>query len=420
MLFAGTEFAAYWSKDGGQHWFKIAGVPTIAIRETAVQKRENDLVLGTFGRGIYIVDDYSVIRSTTGETLTTNASLYPVRDAVLFVPTLQYGMAGKGFQGEMFYTAPNPPYGATFTYYLKDGLKTLKEKRAEAEKAAEKAGRPMRYPTAEELRAEAAEEAPAILITVIDSTGKPVRVVTGPVDKGVQRVAWDLRAPAHQLPPNRPRGEIEELFGDPLVGPYVVPGKYTAMLSQRVGGVVTDLSAPIGFNVVMDPQAGHTMPDQTARWQFQEKLQVLRRDIAGALELAGSTNTRLDAIRRALDNAPAAPRALHDQARALQWRLAGILIELQGDRALRARNEATPVAISERANTISTDMNRTLARPTTTHERQLQIASELFAEQRATLRALVETDIVAIERELDRIGAPYTPGRVPRGGAQSR
>jgi hypothetical protein len=78
------------------------------------------------------------------------------------------------------------------------------------------------------------------------------------------------------------------------------------------------------------------------------------------------------------------------------------------------------VAISERANTISSDMNRTLARPTTTHERQLQIASELFAEQRARLRALVETDIVAIERELDRIGAPYTPGRVPRGAAQSR
>ena len=61
LLFAGTEFAAYWSKDGGQHWGKIAGVPTIAVREIAIQKRENDLVLGTFGRGIYIVDDYSPV-----------------------------------------------------------------------------------------------------------------------------------------------------------------------------------------------------------------------------------------------------------------------------------------------------------------------------------------------------------------------
>ena len=69
LLFAGTEFGAYWSKDGGQHWRKIAGLPTIAVREIAIQKRENDLVLGTFGRGIYIVDDYSAVRATTPETL---------------------------------------------------------------------------------------------------------------------------------------------------------------------------------------------------------------------------------------------------------------------------------------------------------------------------------------------------------------
>ncbi len=105
-------------------------------------------------------------------------------------------------------------------------LKTLKQKRVEAEKAAEKAGRPIRYPTADELRAEADEEAPTILLSVNGADGKPVRVLTGSAEKGLQRVAWDLRAPAHQLPPNRPRGELDELFGDPLVGPYVVPGTY--------------------------------------------------------------------------------------------------------------------------------------------------------------------------------------------------
>ena len=414
LLFTGTEFAAHWSKDGGQHWAKIAGLPTIAVRDIAIQRRDADLVLGTFGRGVYIVDDYSAIRSTTAETLTRNATLYPVRDALLFVPTMQYGMPGKAFQGEMLYSAPNPPYGAVFTYYLKDGVKTLKETRADAEKEAEKAGRAVQYPTAEQLRAEAQEEAPAILLTIADAAGTPVRVVTGPSTKGVQRAAWDLRAPAHQLPPNRPRGEIEELFGDPLVGPYVVPGKYSVTLSQRVGGVVTDLAAPIGFNVVIDPQTGYTAADQTARWEFQQKLQALRRDISGALELSAGTNTRLDAIVRALDNTPTAPRALHDQARALRKRLAAIGIELEGDRALRVRNEATPVAISERANTISGEMSRSLGRPTATHEQQLQIASELFTEQHARLRTLVETDIVALERELDRIGAPYTPGRIPR------
>jgi hypothetical protein len=314
----------------------------------------------------------------------------------------------------MLYAAPNPPFGVQLTYYVKDGIKTLKEKRIEAEKEAEKAGKPIRYPTPDELRAEADEEAPAMLLTVSDAAGTPVRVVTGPIAKGLQRVAWDLRAPAHQLPPNRPRGEIEELFGDPLVGPYVVPGKYSVTLSQRVGGAVTQIAGPVAFNVLMDPQSPHTAADQTARWQFQQQLQSLRRDIAGSLELANSTDTRLDAIRKALDATPAAPRALHDQARALARRLRAILVELQGDRRLGARSVPVPAAISERANTISGELNRTLGRPTATHEQQLRIASELFTAQRAALKALVETDIPAIEKELERAGAPYTPGRVPR------
>jgi photosystem II stability/assembly factor-like uncharacterized protein len=412
LLFAGTEFAAYWSKDGGRHWTKISGVPTIAVREIAIQKRENDLILGTFGRGIYIVDDYSPVRVTTEEMLTAAASLYPVRDAVLYMPTQQYWLPGKAFQGEMRFSAPNPPYGAVFTYYLKDGIKTLKQKRADAEKAVEKAGQSIRYPSADELRAEGEEEPPAMLLMVVDATGKPVRVITGPVEKGFQRVAWDLHAPAHQLPPNRPRGEVEEIFADPLVGPYVVPGKYAVTLSQRVGGVVSQIAGPVSFNVLIDPQGVQTMADHSARWQFHEKLQMLRRDVEGSLELAHDTNTRLDTIKRALDATPSAPRALHDQTRALQKRLTAILVELQGARSLRSRNEPTPIAISERVNTISSELTRTLGRPTTTHEQQYQIGSELFVVQRAKLKELVETDLPALEKELQRFGAPHTPGRV--------
>ncbi|HWW84600.1 MAG TPA: hypothetical protein VNZ26_13420, partial [Vicinamibacterales bacterium] len=414
LLFAGTEFAAYFSQDGGQHWNKVAGLPTIAVREIAIQTRENDLVLGTFGRGIYIVDDFSPLRTTTADGGGKGARLYPVRDAVLYVPTMQYGMPGKGFQGEGFFEGENPPFGAILSYRLDETIKTLKEKRNDAEKAAQKAGQPIHYPTPDELRAEADEESPAILLTVGDSEGSPIRVLTGPVTKGLQRVAWDLRLPAHRLPPNRPRGEVEELFGDPLVGPYVVPGKYSVTLSERVGGVVSQLAGPVSFTVIMDPQAGHDAGEQSARWQFEKKLQALRRDIAGSLELANSTNATLDAIRKALDATPAAPRAPHDQARGLQRRLIAILEELQGDRRLGSRSVPTPIALSERANTISGELTRTLARPTATHEQQYQIASELFAAERTKLQTLVETDLPAIEKELNRLGAPYTPGRLPK------
>jgi hypothetical protein len=170
----------------------------------------------------------------------------------------------------------------------------------------------------------------------------------------------------------------------------------------------------VSFNVVIDPQGVQTMADHSARWQFQEKLQALRRAVAGSLELANDTHARLEAIKRALDATPAAPPALHDQPRALQKRVNAILVELRGDRTLGSRSVEMPVAISERVNTISAELTRTLGRPTTTHEQQYQIASELLAAQLSKLKELVETGIPALEKELERLGAPYTPGRVPR------
>ncbi|MFN8573644.1 MAG: hypothetical protein U0132_16435 [Gemmatimonadaceae bacterium] len=408
LLFIGTEYGAYASKDGAKHWMKISGVPTIKVADIVIQKRENDLVLGTFGRGIYIVDDYSSLRSTTAATLAKAAELYPVRDAILYVPTQQFGGRGKAFQGEMLYAGDNPPYGAAFTYYLKDGIKTLKQKRVDAEKAAEKAGTPIRYPTPDELRAEAAEEAPSILLTVMDSTGKAIRVVTGSTSKGLQRVSWDLRVPAHVLPSTRPASPEDEIFGGGPAGPYVMPGKYSVSLSQRVGGVLTPLAGPVTFNVLLDPQGVQTMADQAARWQFQERLQDLRRRLSASLDLANATNGKLDAMKRALDATPAAPAALAAQVRDAQKRLAAILVELRGDQALGSRSVPTPASISERANGISGEQGLTLGRPTTTHQEQLTIAGELFAAEQAKLAQLTDTDVPALERELERVGAPYS------------
>lgn len=411
LLFIGTEFGAYATRDGGAHWFRLAGLPTIAVRDLAIQKREHDLVIATFGRGIYILDDFRPLRTTTPATLAAAATLFPVKDAMLYVPTQQYGGRGKAFQGEMLYGGDNPPYGAIVTYHLEDALKSLKQQRVDAEKAAEKAGKPIAYPTNDQLRAEAEEEAPAILLTVADSSGTPIRTFTGPVGKGFQRVAWDLRLPGHVLP--RAAGTMEQLFGDPPGGPYVVPGRYSVSLAQRVGGVVTPLAGPVSFNVVTEPASPVTLADHAARGAFQARLQELRRSVAGAVELTNATAQQLEQLRRALDLAPAAPQALHDQVRALEGRLRLVVRELSGDRALASRSEATPSSIADRVNGISGEQGRTLGRPTGTHEEQLAIAGELFAAELARLRQLVEGDIPALERAAEKAGAPYTPGRIP-------
>ena len=138
------------------------------------------------------------------------------------IPSQPLGGRGKNFQGESFFTADNPPYGTTFTYYLKDALKTRKEKRQEAEKEAIKKGAAPAWPSMSELRAEDEEEAPAIIFTITDSGGRVVRKLSGPLTAGMQRVSWDLRYPAPNLAPP-PNPETEDPFNDGPAGPLVIP-----------------------------------------------------------------------------------------------------------------------------------------------------------------------------------------------------
>src|SRR4029079_17445233 len=226
LLFAGTEFGLFFSIDGGQKWIQLkGGLPTIQIRDLTIQKRENDLVVGTFGRGIYILDNYTALRQLRPEMLKQDAQLFPVKDALMYIQSQPLGGRGKSFQGESYFTAENPPFGATFTYYLKDELKTRKAKRQEADKEADKKGAGMILPSQSDLRAEEEEEAPAIIVTVSDADGRVVRRLTGPITAGMRAAHWDLRSPPASLPPP-PNPDTEDIFAEPPGGPLVMPGTY--------------------------------------------------------------------------------------------------------------------------------------------------------------------------------------------------
>ncbi len=130
LLFLATEFGIYFTIDGGGNWIKLkGGLPTISFRDLAIQKRENDLVGASFGRSFYVLDDYSFLRNVSEDVLKKEAELFPVKDALWYIPKL-----GKGSQGATFFVAKNPPYGATFTYYLKESYQTDKAIRQEKEK----------------------------------------------------------------------------------------------------------------------------------------------------------------------------------------------------------------------------------------------------------------------------------------------
>jgi photosystem II stability/assembly factor-like uncharacterized protein len=413
LLFVGTEFGLFFSIDGGQKWTQLkGGLPTIQVRDLNIQKRENDLVVGTFGRGIYILDNYTPLRQLRPEMLKQEAQLFPVKDALMYIQSQPLGLRGKSFQGESFYTAENPPFGATFSYYLKDELKTKKAKRQEAEKEAAKKNTPVTLPRLADLSAEEEEEAPAIIFTVTDSSGRVVRRLTGPVTAGMQRVTWDLRYPPTSLPPP-PNPDNEDPFSDGPGGPLVMPGAYKVSIAKRVDGVMTPLAAPQDFNILVPGQEAMASGDRAALVEFQQKAARLQRAVQGALEATNALKPRLALIRRALLETPAAGDKLLDDASALDKRTNDILRALRGDTALRARNINLPPSINERVGGIVATQRLSTARPTQTQISQYNAAAQDFEQTLAQLRQLIEGDLVRLEKQMEAAGAPWTPGRIP-------
>ncbi len=414
LLFVGTEYGLYFSVNGGGKWVQLKGnFPVIAVRDLVIQRRENDLVVGTFGRGIYILDNYTPLRQLKPEMLQQESVLFPVKDAMMYIVSQPLGGRGKGFQGEAFYTADNPPFGARFTYYLKDPLKNLKTRRQEAERAAERGRTPMAYPTGDSLRAEEEEEAPAVIITVTDSAGRVVRRLIGANAPGVQRVNWDLRYPSPTLAAQVPPELADDFFFDPPSGALVMPGVYKVSVAKRVGGVMTQLAAPQEFTVYVEGQEKMAGPDRSALVAFQQKVGRLQRAVSGAMETANSLKTRLGLIRRALLETPSAGDALLDEWARLDKRTNALLIMLRGDNVLRGRNYNTPPSVSERVGGIVGDQRMSTARPTQTQMNQYDVAARDFEGALATLRSLMEVDLKRLEKAMEDAGAPHTPGRIP-------
>jgi photosystem II stability/assembly factor-like uncharacterized protein len=413
LLFVGTEFGLFFSIDGGQKWVQLkGGLPTIAVRDINIQKRENDLVVGTFGRGIYILDNYSPLRLLKPEMLKQEAVLFPAKDALMYIQAQPLGGRGKNFQGESFYTAENPPFGTTFTYYLKDAIKTRKEKRQEAEKEALKKGAAPAWPNPNDLRAEEDEEAPAMIFTITDSAGRVVRRLTGPITAGMQRVSWDLRYPPPTLPPP-PNPETEDPFNEGPAGPLVMPGTYKVSIAKRADGVLTPLGQPQEFQVIVEGQSAMSAADRAALVEFQQKVARLQRAVTGALEAANALKPRFGLIRRALLDTPSAPEKLLDDAAALDKRTNDILRALRGDVAARQRNMNTPPSITERVGFVVGSQRMSTARPTQTQMAQYATAAQEFEMVLAQLRQLIEVDLARLEKQMEAAGAPWTPGRIP-------
>jgi photosystem II stability/assembly factor-like uncharacterized protein len=417
LLFAGTEFGAFFTIDGGHHWVRLkGGLPTIAVRDMVIQARESDLVIATFGRGFYVLDNVGPLREIKPESeehfFEQPATTFPVKDALLYIERHPLGVPKKGFQGDAFFAAANPPYGPVFTAFLKDKLKTKKEKREEAEKDAAKKNQTLPYPTNDELRAEAEEAKPELYFLVYDESGAPIRRVDGATEQGFQRAAWDLRYPAPALREHNAEGD-DDFPPATTQGPLVLPGAYSVRMFQKVDGGVTELGGAQAFKVVAEGSSSLSEADRTAQEDFHRKVSRLYRAVSGATHTAENVETRLKSIRQALRETPAAEQRLEAVADSIEQRNREIQRALSGDKELAKRNEPVSSSINDRVEGIMEGERFALARPTQSHVSNYDIAAAEFAEQLGKLRTLVDVDLAKLEKDMEAAGAPWTPGRVP-------
>lgn len=414
LLFAGTEFGVFFTNDGGKKWVPLkGGIPVIAVRDLAIQRRENDLVAGTFGRGFYILDDYTPLRRVDAQLLEQDSVLFETKEKQwMYIPSRPLGLKGKSFQGETFWLGENPPFGAVFTYYLKDELKSPRKQRQEREAQLVKENKEVFYPNWDELVKEARAEDPAILLTVTDSAGNVIQRLEGPARAGFHRVAWDLRYPSSE--PTELKKGNESLFGSPDVGPMVVPGRYRVSLAKRVDGAITPLGEAVSFEAVPLGLASLPAESHAEVLAFQRKTSELQRAALGAVRLANETQTRINHLKKALLDTPAADPALLSRVRALDLRLKDIQEKLSGRTVVSRYNEPEMPGVITRVQAVVEGHWQTTSGPTDTHRRGYEIAASEFAPVLQDLTQLVENDLAAVEREAEAAGAPWTPGRVPR------
>ncbi len=404
LLFVGTEFSLFTSTNNGEKWIQIkSGFPTIAVRDLDIQERESDLAIGTFGRGIYIIDDYSPLRYLSKEMLNKDAHLFPVKDALMFIEDNSHA---RGANGNEFYRAENPPFGAIFTYYLKEVPKTLKEIRKDEEAKVRETKGLYKYPSFSELRDEDLEDKPYLIFTIEDMDGNVIRHISSPAKKGVNRINWDLRY-ASQYPVSE-KTKVDKHSAMP-----VVPGKYKVSMSLFHNDSIKQIAGPVEFNA--KPLENVTLPaiDRLALAEFQQNMNKLSGAVQATSKVLNDLDKKIELIRKTIKVTENATPALLEKTYQIDDKLNEFDRILSGDKSISKRAGNQTPSISERVGYAVFTMWYTTSAPTQTSRKNYEIAGKQLESLINDIKNVINTDIKPLEDELDNLNAPWTPGRMP-------
>ncbi len=403
LLFIGTEFGVFFTIDGGKKWTQLkSGIPDIQVRDIAIQRRENDLVVATFGRGFYILDDYTPLRQITKDTTNKAAFIFPIKDALLYIET-----SNKDQQGATYYKAANPPYGATFTYFIKDIPKTLKELRQEKEELLFKDSKPIPQPTITQLREEELEISPYFTFTITDETGNIVRRMNTNPSAGINRISWNLRYTALYSV------DIDKFTpGETPSGILAPPGNYKVALSVTYRDTVKELVQAVSF--VVKP-LNNNVYSTVNNIAFYKKVAELENVMDGTYNKINDLKKEVNSIMEALQRSSKNTNNEMLLAVTINKKLDNLLFAYDGKK-MGASDEETPptkVTLWQRLGKVSWATWANTSEPSKEQVNAYDILLVEFGNVYEQTKQIIDVDLVKLYDATKSLNLPATPGKLP-------
>lgn len=393
LLFVGTEFGISYSNTTGQDWLAMkSGIPTIPVRDIAIQKRESDLVLATFGRGFYILDDYSALRHL--KLTKENYSLFPIKDGLQFVqPGHLYG------QGATYYKGENPKMGVTFTYFVKEKTKSLKAKRQAENERLIKAEKDIVYPSFETLTIEDLQEKDYLLFIIKDKNGAIIKQIPQSLQKGMHRLVWDMRLDSKSI--------ITKAKAQPTThrnGQMVLPGDYTVALYKVEDGVLSPLNVSQPFKIVSYPENKIEMHKEM--FKFQEEIQAFEKEYSKFVKDFDKQEDLILKLKQAFHSSPIIDADLYERINTCQTKYNNLNIDIFGNESISNRHGNQKPSLSDRYGLIKYSADDYTGQPTQTFIDQFKIVKALHLSIEKEYRTLKQ-DCKQIKAELEKAGAAY-------------
>jgi len=359
LLFVGTERGAYFSIDRGSYWLKFKGnLPTVPVDDIAIHPQKNDLIFGTHGRSIWILDDITPLEELSQKVLNSPFFLFDIHPALIFHP-----FSHKGNLGHKFFVAPNPPFGAIINYYLKEGNQK------------------------------------DVKIIINDSQGQKIRELSAPSQPGINRITWDLR---YEPPVTGLEGQARRYFR--ASGPFVLPGVYQVIL--QVGGQQMKKEV----KVEGDPRINISFEDRKAQHDALYTIYKLYPILSQASKATNNIRGEIRKLGDSLQKVPNFPQAIKDQIKAISQQIDGIRLKLFGDPKLGYRGMR--YSIRGRLFLLYRSLGSYTGAPS---KRQLEQINQKEAELKTvinSLNRLIEEDIPRLNKLMNEQGIPRLfPGK---------